>query len=462
MSWPEMGIVEGIARDDHGNYWLGGHYGIVRFDGYNFTPFRSAPAPAEMVWGMIKDYTGSIWSAGSDGLVICDPEDPLFRPALPAADNLPANVIRDLGDRRLLVGRMLDLCIIDLEKYYAGQLDYYTIIGRSRGYTGNDCQDNGIVRDALGRWWLLTSDKLIRFDPDKSKINRQPPQTHIKKLETLTENLSWTPVLDTALYYKTDNRVMLHGYKNGVKITFTGISMKNPEDITFQYRLAGFKDNWSLQSRERTVTYDGLPPGSYTFELHSFNSDGVKTLQPETLIIDVIPTFFQTLGARIVLALLAISLIVHISFLTRRRIMEKRVETARIQAESYKMQLNSIIKQFDPHFTFNAVTSVGALIMKGEKQKAYNYFIKLSNLLRSVLTDSAVLLKPLSDELNFATRYCELQKLRFGNRFDFEIEVDNLVDRKTQISKMIIQSFVENAVKHGLENKQGAGKVKIH
>jgi sensor histidine kinase YesM len=99
--------------------------------------------------------------------------------------------------------------------------------------------------------------------------------------------------------------------------------------------------------------------------------------------------------------------------------------------------------------------------MKGEKEKAYNYFIKLSNLLRSVLTDSTVLLKPLEQELEFVTRYCELQKLRYSNRFEYSITVDPGVDLKTQVPKMIIQSFAENALKHGLENKKGKGLLEI-
>ncbi|MCK7536318.1 MAG: hypothetical protein MZV63_37705 [Marinilabiliales bacterium] len=112
------------------------------------SPFSLCPAPAEMVWGVVCDYMGNIWSAGSDGIYICDPDEQIFNEALPDELNLPANAARDLGDRRLIVGRMMDICIIDLEKYYSGQPDYYSIIGRSRGFTGNDCQDNGIVREA--------------------------------------------------------------------------------------------------------------------------------------------------------------------------------------------------------------------------------------------------------------------------------------------------------------------------
>jgi len=461
MSWPDYGVAEGIARDHAGNYWIAGHYGVVFFDGKNFVPFRSAPAPAERVWGVVCDYRGNIWSAGSDGIFICDPGEPAFNQALPDEINLPANVIRDLGDRRLLAGRMMDICIIDLEKYYSGKPDYYSIIGRSRGFTGNDCQDNGIVRDADGKWWILSSDKLISIDPDKIVKNTHPPMNHITLVEVPGDTSGWVTALDSSLYYEKTSRYNIRGRQNSIRISYTGISTRNPDDVTYVYRMRGLDDNWSGRTKERSVMFSDIPPGNYIFEVSAINSDGVVSEEPDRLEIEVVPTFLQSLLARIMLTLLILTLIVFLSLQIRKNVLERRVEAARQQAESYRLQLNSVIKQFDPHFTFNAVTSVGALIMKGEKEQAYNYFIKLSNLLRSIISDSTALLKPLEQELDFVTRYCELQKLRFGSRFEYSIAVSDDVDMKTPVPKMIIQSFAENAVKHGLENKKGQGVLEI-
>ncbi len=461
MSWPDYGIVEGIVRDHDGHYWLAGHYGIVLFDGKNFIPFRSAPAPAEMVWGLVCDYRGNIWSAGSDGVYICNPGNPVFEQALPEALNLPANVIRDMGDHRLIVGRMNDICIIDLDRYYDGQPDYYIIVDRSRGFQGHDCQDNGITRDREGRWWILANNKLIRFEPEKLEKNTLPPISHITRVDLPGDSTEWHTVLEASLFYDTTSYLKIRGRQNSVRITYTGISTRNPENVRYQYRMTGFNDNWSDKTAERSVIYTNLPPGNHTFEVHAINADGILSEKPDRLHISVVPTFFQSTFAVVMMALLALSLIVFLSFQIRRSVLERRVVTARKQAETYRLQLNSVIRQFDPHFTFNAVTSVGSLIMKGEKEKAYHYFIKLSNLLRSIITDSSLLLKPLEQELDFVTRYCELQKLRFGDRFDYKIVIDSDVDMKTPVPKMIIQSFAENALKHGLENKPDKGIMTI-
>jgi hypothetical protein len=455
------GVAEGIVRDDNGSYWIASQKSMVFFDGERFTPFISPSDPSAQCWGVIKDSCGNIWSVGSDGLYICDPDEPEFIPALPDADNLPANVIRELGDGRLLIGRMSDLCLIDLHKYYSGDLDYYNILSRNQGFRGFDCQDNGIIRDSDGYWWLLTSDKLIRFDPDRIQDNIYPPKTYITRVEYLNDSLEWAPLLDTALFYETANEVTLVKGKNDLRISFLGISTRDPEGVSYQYRLTGQSDDWSQKTLQRSVVFNNIRPGKYTFELNSFNADGVMTPEPETLIITVTPTLPQTTGAKIFISITAIALSILIAFAVRRSVLENKVKSARRQAESYRLQLSSVIRQFDPHFTFNAVSSVGALIMRGEKEKAYDYFIKLSGLLRSVLTESASMLKPLSEEIEFITRYCELQKLRFGNRFNYNITIDPGIDLNITTPKMIIQSFVENAVKHGLENKRGNGQVDI-
>ncbi len=464
MSVSEMGVAEGFVRDNNGNHWIASHAGLRVFNGKTFTEINDVNGPTEFVWGLVKDYMGNIWAAGGEGIFICSPDSLDIGPALPQKDNLRASVIRDMGDRRLIVGRMTDVCIIDLEEYYAGNPDYYHILGRSHGFTGNDCQDNGIVRSSDGKWWILTSDVLINFDPSKLTKNEKPPLSYITSVERLGNSQIWNRIteLDSSLFYSRSSHLVLKKRVNALRINFTAISTSNPQGVTYNYRLQGYDDNWVTGAKERSATYDRLGPGHYTFELIAYNDDGVGTEEPVILPITVSPIFMQTLAVKVSLTLLIIGLIVFLTVQTRRRITENRIRAARNQAETYRLQLNSVIKQFDPHFTFNAVTSVGALIMKGEKEKAYNYFIKLSNLLRSVLTDSSVLLKPLSDEIDFVTRYCELQKLRFGDRFSFEIKTDTDIDRTAQVPKMIIQSFVENSVKHGLENKNGEGRVNVY
>lgn len=129
--------------------------------------------------------------------------------------------------------------------------------------------------------------------------------------------------------------------------------------------------------------------------------------------------------------------------------------------ELTKLQMSSVLRQFDPHFTFNVISAIGSLIMKGEKENAYDYITILGGLLRTVLSEGSVIIKPLSDEIDFVRRYCELQKLRFLDRLSFSLTIDKDVDLLRTIPKMTIQLFVENAIKHGFENRSEGGKVEV-
>ena len=133
----------------------------------------------------------------------------------------------------------------------------------------------------------------------------------------------------------------------------------------------------------------------------------------------------------------------------------------RLKSELSHLQMSSVLRQFDPHFTFNVISSVGSLIMKGEKEVAYDYITKLSGLLRTVLSDGSLIIKPLSVELDFVRKYCDLQKLRFKGRFNYSINIDQNIDLERDIPKMTIQTFVENSIKHGFENRKEGGRVDI-
>jgi LytS/YehU family sensor histidine kinase len=160
-----------------------------------------------------------------------------------------------------------------------------------------------------------------------------------------------------------------------------------------------------------------------------------------------------------VLSVLAATILVPVYLMNKWH--DKKVEREKLRSELSHMQMSSVLRQFDPHFTFNVISSVGSLIMKGDKETAYEYITKLSGLLRTVLSDGSLIIKPLSVELDFVRKYCDLQKLRFKGRFDYSIIFDQTIDLQREIPKMTIQTFVENSIKHGFEDRKEGGRVDI-
>ena len=127
---------------------------------------------------------------------------------------------------------------------------------------------------------------------------------------------------------------------------------------------------------------------------------------------------------------------------------------SRIEKKMNDFQLQAIQNQLQPHFTFNMLSSVGGLIYTEEKEQAYKTLNEFSELLRTILIHSKGGDWNLQQEMDFINIYLKLQNSRFEGKFQIEqnIRVDNLQQRK--VPKMIVQSYVENAIKHGLAHKK--------
>lgn len=130
----------------------------------------------------------------------------------------------------------------------------------------------------------------------------------------------------------------------------------------------------------------------------------------------------------------------------------------RISDEIADLQLKTVKTRFDPHFTFNAINSIGYAIYKEDKNLAYNYVARLSDFMRDMMRDSDKIERRLQEELTSVKNYLEIEKLRFKQKLNYEIDADSL---DVYIPKNLLFTFVENAVKHGLRPKEGEGCIWI-
>ena len=144
---------------------------------------------------------------------------------------------------------------------------------------------------------------------------------------------------------------------------------------------------------------------------------------------------------------------------------EKKLKTAYIELEEKRknefahLQLKSLKAQMNPHFMFNAMNSIQNLVLKGDKHKAYDYLTKFAALIRENLNMSEKSFIFFDEELLLLEKYLELEKLRFRDSFEYKI-VGGETLFHIKIPSMIIQPFVENAIKHGLlHKKEGIKKI---
>jgi two-component system sensor histidine kinase YesM len=135
-------------------------------------------------------------------------------------------------------------------------------------------------------------------------------------------------------------------------------------------------------------------------------------------------------------------------------IRQKNLELERIRAE-----MNMLQSQMNPHFLFNTLNALLVVCAKNGYTEAMGMIQNLSLLLRRLMSWSDDLV-PVQEELHFTEMYLQIEKFRFGDRFDYSIEIDPEASG-CRIPKMSIQTLVENACKHGLQSIQAGGIIRI-
>ena len=125
-------------------------------------------------------------------------------------------------------------------------------------------------------------------------------------------------------------------------------------------------------------------------------------------------------------------------------------------------ELQLLRAQMNPHFIFNCLNSVKSFIAKNEPRAAGDYLSKFAHLMRMILANSKRNTVTLATELETIETYIKLEQMRFNHSFSYNIEVEEDIQTENiQVLPLILQPYVENAIWHGLLQKEGNGKIEI-
>ena len=132
-----------------------------------------------------------------------------------------------------------------------------------------------------------------------------------------------------------------------------------------------------------------------------------------------------------------------------------------IENEIAKLQIKAIKNQVDPHFVFNAINTISEMTLMDDKLEADDFICRYSDFMRDTLQSSDKISTTLKEEIDYAENFIKLQKTRFQNNFDYQIDIDRNIDLTTKVPKHVLFSYVENAIKHGLSNLKRRGLLQI-
>jgi two-component system LytT family sensor kinase len=228
--------------------------------------------------------------------------------------------------------------------------------------------------------------------------------------------------------------------------------------LTHQYRRITNHFHWQELSLWRMLQWNALAllamasclvglniPLDYTFLQESYD----VTLSP-FIVIQILFNFMKPL---------AIWQLIYFFFQYSNKKLDMERENDRLERTIQETEGKVLRAQMNPHFVFNALNSVRALITE-DPQKAKKGINQLSKLLRSSLLTERKKTIPLSEELDTVADYLALEKIRYEDRLTWKMDVDPACS-KAQVPPMMLQTLVENAIKHGISHSVKGGTISI-
>jgi ligand-binding sensor domain-containing protein/anti-sigma regulatory factor (Ser/Thr protein kinase) len=329
-------------------------------------------------------------------------------------------------------------------------ISYNVISGKQKAYNRFDGLPSLEIADIefLSDKILLATPKgLVEIPDNFNSENKIAPSIFVSSFAVHEH--------DTAL----TNNYTLNFADNNIRISFKGIAFRSHGEFTYKYRLLGLDTNWiTTNSKSNFARYPSLPAGTYLFQVIALNEDGIASKTAATLQLQILKPFWQKWWFYVLCSLVLVG-IVSLLFALRIHYIKRKSELEKRMANS---QLAALKSQMNPHFMFNALNSIQDLVLQQDTENAQLYLGKFSELTRKVLEASGAEFISLQKEMEMLLLYLDLEKLRFGSQMQYRINADeNIEADEIQLPSMIIQPFVENALKHGLLHKQGKKKLHI-
>jgi ligand-binding sensor domain-containing protein len=498
-----------ILEDHDGNIWITTSLGLNKFDKSSklfvkyFHNETAGSLPDNKVYDLFIDKKGTIWIATAEGLAKFNPVNESFdRFAIPyeqmhklhKGSNVFFSVTGDedvfwLGTRG---GGLLKLNKADTS---------FSVLTMEDGLTDNYIYM--VLEDAWGRLWITTNWGLSQYDQMRNSFinfdisdglqgnefnwnsglidsegeffigglngfNVFYPKEITQKSGTqklrITEFRKFN-IIQNQLVEDGDT-IRLKYNDNFFSFTFSALDFNNPAKSKYRFMLEGYDSKWiERNANQRIAEYTQVPPGIYHFRLKSSSTNGEWNGKVLSVFIIIDPPWYSTWYFRFSVFGLLVLLVYSIFHFRIRYVRKKHTAEKQIfefEKQLYQLEQKALQLQMNPHFLFNSLNSIQGLILSNDINGAIRYLSKFSHLMRQTLNNSSESLIPLRNELNALNLYLEIESFRFGDRFDFSLEIDPAIDEDfTEVPPMILQPYVENAIVHGLLNSKHKGHLLI-
>lgn len=251
--------------------------------------------------------------------------------------------------------------------------------------------------------------------------------------------------------------------QNNIEINYSILCFKTKEEVPLSYRIN--EGDWiQTQPESRNLNLASLSPGVYKIDF-ILNSIQENALPLKSITFIIQKPWWQKWWFYLVVIVLFLFLVFAIYvWRTNELIKKNKLATEKMELENAlnRSVLTAIKSQMNPHFFHNALNTIQSFIYSNDKKNASTFLNKFSKLTRMILEMSEKDKVTLSEEIASILLYLEIERVRFNDDFEFKIEIQNHIDQEMiKIPSMILQPYIENAIKHGLLHKAGLKKLQI-
>lgn len=259
--------------------------------------------------------------------------------------------------------------------------------------------------------------------------------------------------VNTALIGKTPN--------NDITFNVSFPDYTSQGKISYRYTIEGLSEGWQTSSSSKII-FNAIPPGTYTFKVFGLGYNGKQSFASTNLSFEIKPKFWQTWWFKLLLIILGSAIIFIFITLYFQKKRNKKLETLYYEKKIAELELQAIKAQINPHFIYNCLNSIQFLLYKKDYKETENYLDIFAQMIRKTLHYSEKTFMPVKEEIEYLSLYLHMEHLRLKDQFDYKITVSEATNENWIIPSLLIQPFVENAIKHGISNiKDRKGNIQI-
>lgn len=386
--------------------------------------------------GIKKSSDGSIWvSTDGNGVYVLKDDVVVYHFLKELLDLNIHSMKVDEKDRVWLATRKgVNMIKKDGENY---KINNYTSF---HGLPDDYINDTYCYDDLL---YIATDEGLSRVNlKELEKINFYlPPPVYVNSIKII--NNDWKMLnLDSIPFLDFD--------QNSLNFEYTGISYKSQGKLHFEYRLLPIFTDWRSTDNDN-ITFNNLKPDTYTFEVRAIDAIGTISNEPAAATFTIKKHFSQEWWFLTLVLFFGLGLLATILGSIQKYKRKKMEEKTKIDRLISELRLQSLQAQLNPHFVFNSLNAIQQFINAENKKAANDYLSKFARLMRLYLNGSDSQLITLAQEIEVLKLYVSLEHLRFADKFEYSIMIDDDLALDTyKVPAMLLQPHVENAIRHGL------------